>query len=583
MEEDEDATEHAVSQIKDMVVACGQADTRNGGDFGTPSETDDRAAARAAAHAETVRELVSTIERLAAESDGGIAEPYACELLCYSCWYGNDAATRALLRADVNPEGSSPTAVPLLYASERGHAACVRELLGAGAIADTPGNEGVTALMRACQAKHAECAKLLLDANANPNAAALADGPMGKIGNAETPLLMASFVGSVECVKLLLTARALVDPPMGLGDGAFNIYHCSCRATFTHWGPCRRHLQSSGHSIGPRAEDRCTPLRAASTFGHAAIVQLLLEAGADVNRCAWNSWHGETALLAACDRDHPQCVRMLVEAKAAVDLPSRRGETPLMAACVHGAIGCARALLEAGASVDCQDDHGASALMYACVHDRPMCVELLLSEGADPLDKGVAGLTPLKATSIEGHLRCSKLLDLHLARLANGGAESPAVGSSEAEGAAAAAGHTSGAPIGTGTGTGAGGTDTGTGGADAIHDSPPKSPKPKLSPRYPGGRPTVWGRGILSAMSPPPPAPTAKGRREGEGGEEEGASMQMLDAVRACRDRSKEREEKWPPVDVVVSWVDSTDLQWQASYREVTGQQFVGGARWTPN
>ena len=36
-----------------------------------------------------------------------------------------------------------------------------------------------------------------------------------------------------------------------------------------------------------------------------------------------------------------------------------------------------------------------------------------------------------------------------------------------------------------------------------------------------------------------------------------------------------------PQVDVVFTWVDSTDARWQASYANATGLAFERGVRWT--
>ena len=51
---------------------------------------------------------------------------------------------------------------------------------------------------------------------------------------------------------------------------------------------------------------------------------------------AWADDHGTTALHAACQEGHTDCVVLLLRARAAVDCATHSGITPLMIACENG-------------------------------------------------------------------------------------------------------------------------------------------------------------------------------------------------------------------------------------------------------
>ena len=78
---------------------------------------------------------------------------------------------------------------------------------------------------------------------------------------------------------------------------------------------------------------RIRPLHVAATEGHKVIVNLLVNAGADVN--AANQW-GVTPIFLAAASGHKEVVALLIAQGADIHIKEQRGETPLEAAKRNG-------------------------------------------------------------------------------------------------------------------------------------------------------------------------------------------------------------------------------------------------------
>ncbi|KAA0145804.1 hypothetical protein FNF29_08383 [Cafeteria roenbergensis] len=100
--------------------------------------------------------------------------------------------------------------------------------------------------------------------------------------------------------------------------------------------------------------------------GHDAVVRLLVEDGADVNKARTDD--GATPLFIACQEGHDAVVRLLVEAGADVNKATTDdGTTPLFIACQEGHDAVVRLLVEAGADVSkARTDDGTTPLFIAC-------------------------------------------------------------------------------------------------------------------------------------------------------------------------------------------------------------------------
>jgi len=123
-----------------------------------------------------------------------------------------------------------------------------------------------------------------------------------------------------------------------------------------------------GADVNESEED--TALSKACELGRADMVQELLKAGADPN--FGGIW---VPLCSAVRGKSPEVVKLLLDAKAAVDAQEEEGSTPLMLAAFMGNLEMVKMLVAAGADPRLQDEDGETALVSA--RKWPKIVEFL--------------------------------------------------------------------------------------------------------------------------------------------------------------------------------------------------------------
>jgi ankyrin repeat protein len=132
----------------------------------------------------------------------------------------------------------------------------------------------------------------------------------------------------------------------------------------------------------------------ASGGGHPECVKLLLAAKANVNDI---EDEGRSVLFWACENDESgprtEVIKLLIEAKADVNQSDENGRTALMKACDHGNEAAVKLLIEANANIDSADKSGVTALMCAIHH--PRIVKLLIEAKADVNRANSDGYTAL--------------------------------------------------------------------------------------------------------------------------------------------------------------------------------------------
>ena len=144
-----------------------------------------------------------------------------------------------------------------------------------------------------------------------------------------------------------------------------------------------------------------------SDMGDESIVQLLLDAGVNVNN---TTLRGEAALHRAVKKNHKRIVEQLVEKKASLNPKDGGGRTPLSWAAGNGHKAVVKLLLEEGAELESKDDRRRTPLWWAAGNGHKAVVKLLLEKGAELEFKDYSGRTPLWWAAENGHEAVVKLL-----------------------------------------------------------------------------------------------------------------------------------------------------------------------------
>ncbi len=175
--------------------------------------------------------------------------------------------------------------------------------------------------------------------------------------------------------------------------------------------------------------DQCvdtTPekLLKASQLGDVIKVENLLACGVSPNSKAF--WQQElpdnnsvmeliaTPIHAASWNGHAEVVKLLIEAGANVNLLNEWGFSPLMTAAEMGNARVASLLIDAGAKVnfvaECHDCGDETALTLAAQYGHIEVVELLLRSGANKMHRRYDGLTALDLATQKNHIPIVRVL-----------------------------------------------------------------------------------------------------------------------------------------------------------------------------
>lgn len=125
------------------------------------------------------------------------------------------------------------------------------------------------------------------------------------------------------------------------------------------------------------------PMVCASAGGHASIVQMLLEHGADVNAIGTYTSHRHSALQSACKEGHVEIARSLLQYGANVNDDNFVSDTPLSLACEKGHEEIVRILLQNDADINCRDRNNDTPLLHATMNRHTEVARLLIEHGAD--------------------------------------------------------------------------------------------------------------------------------------------------------------------------------------------------------
>ena len=136
-----------------------------------------------------------------------------------------------------------------------------------------------------------------------------------------------------------------------------------------------------------------------SRNGSSECLNYLLQARADVNI---ETEYGCTAIQCAAQNTNQENLQLLINAGANVNINSHNTMTPLEVACYHGITTNAEVLIKSGTDVNVTDNYTfKNALICAAMCGNHECVDLLIKSGAD-VNKPAEGLSATWGVSHPG-------------------------------------------------------------------------------------------------------------------------------------------------------------------------------------
>jgi ankyrin repeat protein len=237
-------------------------------------------------------------------------------LLFSAADHGCEATAARLLEAGASVEARDRLgAMPLAHAAKAGHSALIELLLRHGAPINARSIAGSTALFAAAENDRLAAVRLLLDKGADVNLP-------GRSGL--TPIAAAAYKGSVGIVDLLLAHGADPNAIDATGKGPLPY-----AAALGFTDVVRRLLDAGVDPNTPYGNDLTALMWAAGypdgagALDAAKVVNLLLERGAFID-AADN--RGRTALMIAAERGHAAIVEILLQHGANGSLKDKEGK-----------------------------------------------------------------------------------------------------------------------------------------------------------------------------------------------------------------------------------------------------------------
>jgi ankyrin repeat protein len=387
------------------------------------------------------------------------ANRYGVTALSLACTNGSAPMIEKLLNAGADPNETGPQAeTALMTVAHVGSVPAAKVLLAHGAKVDARESwHGETALMWAAAQRHPEMMSALITAGADVNALSTVVKwdrqvtaeprdkwlPLGGFA----PVMFAAREGCVECVKVLLDAKA--NPNQADPDGITPIVnslmngHTDVAAYLVEHGADPNLADKTGRTALYAAVDfhtvpasnRPAPTENDNNMSSFDLIKLLIAHGADVNAQLKTQipyrtkvdrgsdtmlTTGTTSLIRAAKAGDAPVIAVLIEKGADAKLTTRNGINPLMAAAGLGskeedtvgrkktekdAIDSIELCLKAGADINAADSRGQTALHGAAQKGWDQVVSYLAGHGAKLDVKDKKGLTPLDAaTGLAGGL-----------------------------------------------------------------------------------------------------------------------------------------------------------------------------------
>ncbi|XP_064177205.1 ankyrin repeat and SOCS box protein 3 isoform X1 [Anguilla rostrata] len=272
------------------------------------------------------------------------------------------AASSSRRRRDYVNSPAHDSTTPLLLAAQKGHARVAKVLLRAGADANRATDDDTSPLFAAVSGGHMEVVELLARNGAEVDRAHSV--------SRWSCLHQAAFKGHAEIVRLLAGVARV---------NAVDDFEITPLFVAAQYGQrrCLEILADAGANVNCQSHDLATPMLIASQEGHLNCVEALLDRGADPNLyCNEEKW--QLPVHAAAEFGH---VRVLERLLAVTDRVCDRGAgkvSPVYSAVLRGQAETLRVLLREGYSPDAQEcpAYGYSSPLAAALCTSAMSVEI---------------------------------------------------------------------------------------------------------------------------------------------------------------------------------------------------------------
>ena len=172
--------------------------------------------------------------------------------------------------------------------------------------------------------------------------------------------------------------------------------------------------------LGGDALSYSSPFVVATQYGHTAVVKLFLHkfsSALDVNHTATiislntqNVVHKATALWCTSTGNYVEIVEMLIEAGAEVNKPTSTGSTPLRGVAFNRHCGVMEVLIKNGADLHSANIHGQSPLLIAVICGHLKATKLLLNKGADHNQCTIYNHSIVHIAAAKGHMEILQML-----------------------------------------------------------------------------------------------------------------------------------------------------------------------------
>ncbi|GMF65284.1 unnamed protein product [Phytophthora lilii] len=143
--------------------------------------------------------------------------------------------------------------------------------------------------------------------------------------------------------------------------------------------------------------------------GDIMTVKNVLDGGGEIEAKNIDGWtplitpRGSTALKAAASEGHVLPAKVLLDARASIDVPGNDGYTSLHATIFYGHISMVRLLVKHGANIEMKTSNGTTALGIACERSEVDIARVLLKSGAQVNTFNTDGCSPLIMATSQGN------------------------------------------------------------------------------------------------------------------------------------------------------------------------------------